>query len=160
MPHWYFIETEGVAEGILLGGQPVYLRKPIPVITKNAGLLHDIGKVKIPDQILNAPRKLTPEEVATVKHHPIYSDEMLPADCDEKVRSAVRHHHEKLCGGYPDNLGQEQISLFARITAISDIYDTMVSRRSYKSSVIAFQVLGLLMEGHLQELTRNWRSCS
>lgn len=113
-----------------------------------AGLLHDIGKVKIPDQILNAPRKLTPEEFAIVKHHPIYSDEMLPADCDEKVRSAVRHHHEKLCGGgYPDNPGQEQISLFARITAISDIYDAMVSRRSYKSSVIAFQVLGLLMEG-------------
>lgn len=113
-----------------------------------AGLLHDIGKVKIPDQILNAPRKLTPEEFAIVKYHPIYSDEMLPADCDERVRSAVRHHHEKLCGGgYPDNLKQEQISLFARITAISDIYDAMVSRRSYKSSVMAFQVLGQLMEG-------------
>lgn len=107
-----------------------------------AGLLHDIGKTKIPESILYAPRKLTEEEFEIMKLHPIFSDELLGEDIDEKIRRAVRCHHEKLDGsGYPDKICGDKVTLFARITAISDIYDAMISKRSYKDSVIVFDIL-------------------
>ena len=106
------------------------------------GVLHDIGKTKIPEEILNAPRKLTPEEFEVMKRHPLYSFELLGDDISEDVRYAVRWHHEKLDGkGYPDGLKAESISYFARITTISDIYDAMLSARSYKKEKIPFDVL-------------------
>ncbi len=105
-------------------------RYPSLILT---GVLHDIGKTKIPEEILNAPRKLTPEEFEVMKRHPLYSFELLGDDISEDVRYAVRWHHEKLDGkGYPDGLKAESISYFARITTISDIYDAMLSARSYK----------------------------
>ena len=108
----------------------------------NIALLHDIGKTKIPEEILNAPRKLTPEEFEVMKRHPLYSFELLGDDISEDVRYAVRWHHEKLDGkGYPDGLKAESISYFARITTISDIYDAMLSARSYKKEKIPFDVL-------------------
>lgn len=107
-----------------------------------AGLLHDIGKIKIPRDILHAPRKLTGEEFEKVKLHPVYSDELLGVDIDRRIRQAVRHHHEKLDGsGYPDGIRGDRISLYARITAISDVYDAMISKRSYKESIVVFDIL-------------------
>ena len=107
-----------------------------------AAIFHDIGKTKIPEEILNAPRKLTPEEFEVMKRHPLYSFELLGDDISEDVRYAVRWHHEKLDGkGYPDGLKAESISYFARITTISDIYDAMLSARSYKKEKIPFDVL-------------------
>lgn len=107
-----------------------------------AGLLHDIGKTRIPEQILLAPRKLTEEEYRIIKKHPVYSSELLDEQYDESVRDAVRHHHEKLDGsGYPDKLCDEKISVFARITAICDVYDAMVSERSYKEERLPFDIL-------------------
>lgn len=106
------------------------------------GLLHDIGKTKIPSAILNAPRKLTPNEFAIMKNHPVYSVELLSPSIDEPVRIAVRQHHEKMDGsGYPDGLKGDEISFFARITAVSDIYDALVSERVYKEARIPFDVL-------------------
>lgn len=107
-----------------------------------SGLLHDIGKTKIPPDILNAPRKLTPAEFSVIKNHPLYSHELLGASIDAPVRLAVLQHHEKLDGsGYPDGLLGDDISLFARITAVSDIYDALISARSYKKSRVPFDVL-------------------
>lgn len=107
-----------------------------------AGLLHDIGKTRIPEQILLAPRKLTEEEYRIIKKHPVYSSELLDEQYDESVRDAVRHHHEKLDGsGYPDKLSGEKISVFARITSICDVYDAMVSERSYKEERLPFDIL-------------------
>lgn len=112
-----------------------------------SGLLHDIGKTKIPEEILNAPRKLTKEEFAIVQRHPVYSYEMLENGFDERVRLTARHHHEKINGkGYPDKLVGDEISLFARITAVSDIYDAMVSKRSYKEGKLSLNVFDSFYE--------------
>lgn len=107
-----------------------------------AGLLHDIGKTKIPEQILFAPRKLTEEEFEVIKHHPIFSYELLDNQYVDVVKDAVLHHHERMDGtGYPDGLSGEKVSVFARITAICDVYDAMVSKRSYKEARIPFDIL-------------------
>ncbi len=108
------------------------------------GLTHDIGKTKIPFEILDAPRKLTPEEYEVIKQHPVYSYELLGKEgvFEERVRQGVRQHHERLGGeGYPDAISGRTISDFARITAISDVYDAMVSQRSYKISHSPFSIL-------------------
>lgn len=120
-----------------------------------AGLLHDIGKTKIPEEILNADRQLTPEEFEIVKKHPVYSYEMLGDQFNEVIRDTVRHHHEKLTGdGYPDRLKDGQISLYTRITTVSDIYDAMISERSYKGALLPFQVFDMFYRESFQGLDR------
>ena len=105
------------------------------------GLLHDCGKALIPPPVLNAPRKLTTVEFEVMKMHAIYSYDIL-SDFPGTVRIAARSHHEKLNGlGYPYKFIGKEIPLEARITAISDIYDAMVSQRSYKKSQSPFKVL-------------------
>ncbi len=102
-----------------------------------AGLMHDIGKTKVPQEILNAPRKLTAEEFELIKLHPVHSFDLLVESgiFSDRVLYAARHHHEKIDkSGYPDGLADSDISDFAKITSISDVYDAMVSSRSYKDS--------------------------
>lgn len=121
-----------------------------------AGLLHDIGKTMVPEEILNAPRRLTEEEVAVMRMHPTYSDDLLKGKFDDNVRLAARHHHEKLNGtGYPDGLVGEQIGFCARVTAISDIYDAMVSARSYKEARLPLDVFDMLYQEEFDGLDRN-----
>ncbi len=108
------------------------------------GILHDVGKTKIPQEILEAPRKLTDDEYEIVKRHPQYSHELLmPGHLfSEKIMMGVRHHHERVDGtGYPDRLSGDEISKYAKITAISDVYDAMVAKRSYKQSCSPIDVL-------------------
>lgn len=120
-----------------------------------AGLLHDIGKTMIPEEIVNAPRRLTQEELAVMRRHPVYSDELLIGKFDDNVRLAARHHHEKLNGtGYPDGIADEEIGFCARITAISDIYDAMVSARSYKGSRLPLDVFDMLYQEEFDGLDR------
>ncbi len=113
-----------------------------------AGLLHDIGKTKIPDEILNAPRQLTDEEFKIIKTHPTHSFNLLELDKPEfnkNVLSGILHHHEKLDGtGYPSKLSGNQIDIFARITAITDVYDALISKRAYKDDFNPFHVCKLL----------------
>ena len=121
-----------------------------------AGLLHDIGKTMIPEEIVNAPRQLTDEEVAIMQMHPVYSGELLAEKFNDNVRLAARHHHEKLTGkGYPDGIADEEIGLYARITAISDIYDAMVSARSYKGTRLALDVFDMLYQEEFDGLDRS-----
>ena len=100
-----------------------------------AGLLHDIGKMAIPNDVLNKPGKLTDNEFATVRNHPEAGSRML---IDSKQVSALvldvcLHHHEKVDGtGYPHRLEGEQISLYARMGAVCDVYDAITSDRPYK----------------------------
>lgn len=120
-----------------------------------AGLLHDIGKTMIPEDILNAPRRLTEEELAVMRRHPVYSDELLKGKFDDNIRLAARHHHEKLTGqGYPDGIMGDEIGLYARITAISDIYDAMVSARSYKGARLPLDVFDMFYEEQFDGLDR------
>ena len=108
------------------------------------GLLHDCGKALIPVQVLNAPRKLTVVEFEVIKMHPVFSYDLLK-DFPDPVRQGARCHHEKINGnGYPDRYTLNDIPWEARITAISDIYDAMVSQRSYKNAGSPFSTMGML----------------
>ena len=108
------------------------------------GLLHDCGKASIPNKILSAPRALTLVEFEVVKTHPEFSGSLM-MDLPETVRLSARGHHEKINGaGYPDGLSGDSIPFMARITAVSDIYDAMVSRRSYKNPNSPFRIMSIV----------------
>ncbi|WP_271193235.1 HD-GYP domain-containing protein [Pseudomonas turukhanskensis] len=101
-----------------------------------AGLLHDIGKMMIPDTILNKPGKLTDAEFNTMRDHPMAGLKLLKdnRDISAIVLDVCLHHHEKVDGsGYPHHLVGEQISLFAKMGAVCDVYDAITSNRPYKS---------------------------
>ncbi len=99
-------------------------------------LLHDVGKIEIPAEILNKPGSLTPEEAALMREHAARGDALLsgiafPWD----IRPMVRHHHERWDGhGYPDRLGGTQIPRAARILCIADVFDALTSARSYRGA--------------------------
>ncbi|MGY4533993.1 putative nucleotidyltransferase with HDIG domain [Pseudomonas sp. TE3786] len=101
-----------------------------------AGLLHDIGKMMIPDAILNKPGKLTDAEFTTMRDHPMAGLQLLKGnrDINAIVLDVCLHHHEKVDGsGYPHRLVGDQISLFAKMGAVCDVYDAITSNRPYKS---------------------------
>lgn len=101
-----------------------------------AGLLHDIGKMTIPPEILNKPGKLTDEEFSIVKEHPWAGHKMLleAGNISEVALDVCLHHHEKINGkGYPYGLIGEEISIYARMGAVCDVYDAITSNRPYKS---------------------------
>jgi putative nucleotidyltransferase with HDIG domain len=101
-----------------------------------AGMLHDLGKAAMPQDILNKPGKLTPEEFDIIKQHAMRGYEMLVAGANvsEGVLDVCRHHHERWDGtGYPDGLAGEKISLLARMGAVCDVYDAVTSDRPYKA---------------------------
>lgn len=102
---------------------------------KNAAYLHDIGKIGIPDNILNKPVKLTDEELGVIKEHTVIGAEILKnITLIDHVKEAARSHHERYDGrGYPDGLKGEEIPLYARIIAVADSFDAMKSRRIYRS---------------------------
>jgi putative nucleotidyltransferase with HDIG domain len=100
-----------------------------------AGLLHDIGKMAVPKDILQKPGKLTHEEYNTIKNHPEAGYEMLRGGKNvcRMALDVVRHHHEKVDGsGYPQALSATQISLPAKMGAVCDVYDAITSNRPYK----------------------------
>ena len=108
-----------------------------------SGLLHDIGKLAIPDEVLNKPGKLTDEEFALIKSHPKTGYEMLRnQDIDTRIKQAAFMHHERYDGsGYPNRLSSEFLSDFAMIVAIADVYDAMTAARSYREPLCPFQVI-------------------
>ena len=98
------------------------------------GLLHDVGKIGVPDAVINKPAKLTEEEYAQIKTHPVMGDRILK-NIRERPKLAIgaRWHHERYDGtGYPDGLSGDKIPEEARIIAVADAYDAMTSRRSYR----------------------------
>lgn len=100
----------------------------------NAAALHDLGKIDIPDAILQKPSALTPEEFEIMKRHTVLGWERLRGmgEDDELLLSVVRHHHERVDGlGYPDGLKGEEIHLAARMFAVVDSFDAMTSVRPY-----------------------------
>lgn len=101
-----------------------------------AGLLHDLGKAAMPQEIINKPGKLTDEEFTIIKSHPLRGHEMLLASGvdNEHVLDVARHHHERMDGtGYPDKFTAENITLIARMSAVCDVYDAITSNRPYKA---------------------------
>src|SRR5262249_45326264 len=104
---------------------------------ERAALLHDLGKLAIPDRLLDKPGPLTADEYAKVKHHAaIGSDMLIGMGGDGLLASFVRHHHESWDGsGYPDGLNREDIPLGARVLAIVDCYDALTSDRPYRRAL-------------------------
>ncbi len=111
---------------------------PGPVIeeVRLGGILHDIGKIGVPESILNKPSRLTPEEYEVIKIHSWKGADFLEpfkVKAIGRIRGMVRHHHEMVDGsGYPDHLKGENIPLGARIIAVADSFDSMISERAYK----------------------------
>ena len=110
--------------------------------------VHDIGKVGIPENILNKPGKLTEEEYEFMKQHPVLGETILmPLGSMRACLDPVRHHHEKLNGtGYPDGLSNDEISLEARILAVVDIFDALNSTRPYRVKMPLIKTRTILNE--------------
>jgi len=122
-----------------------------------AGMLHDLGKAAMPQEVLNKPGKLTPAEFAIIKQHPVRGYEMLLAGgaVSEDAMDVCRHHHERMDGtGYPDALAGEQISLLSRMGAVCDVYDAVTSDRPYKAGWDPAQALAQMAtwKGHFDPM--------
>jgi len=122
-----------------------------------AGILHDVGKSQIDINIVNKPGRLGAEEFEQMKQHPGFSYQVLMQHGvkNPAIISGVRDHHEKLNGkGYPRGLKDGEISKFARIIAIADIFNALTTRRSYKPALTTFEALKIMkhdMAGELDE---------
>ena len=119
-----------------------------------AGLMHDIGKLLIPSDILNKPGSLTDEEFAKIKQHPALGYEILKRqpDLDSRIKKAALMHHERCDGsGYPTGLTEDYIDNFAMIVAIADVYDAMTAARSYRSPLCPFEVISKFEEDGFQK---------
>lgn len=118
------------------------------------GMLHDIGKARVPLQILDKPGRLTPEEQGTMRYHPSHSRDIMATleGLDPRAVAMAVHHHEKLDGsGYPDGLKDAQIDDLVRLTSIADVFSALIDERSYKPAM-SYEAAFAKMEsmaGHL-----------
>lgn len=131
------------AFGKFLNLEPMALRT-----LERASVLHDVGKIGIPDSVLLKPAALTDDEWKLMRRHPVIGEEICkPLKSLRDVLPVVRHHHEKWNGtGYPDGLAGENIPYLARIFQLVDAYDAMTSARPYKKAFPTEKVLGILEE--------------
>lgn len=118
-----------------------------------AGLLHDIGKCQIPDEILMKPQRLSKPEYEFVKMHSQFGYDCIKnQDLDLRVKRAVLHHHERCDGsGYPYGLSAEQLEDFECIIAIADVYDAMTADRCYRSALCPFEAIAFFEQEGLQK---------
>lgn len=155
--HDYYTHTHSINVSIytLSLGSFLGIRGKDLEVLGMAAILHDLGKSKIDYEIINKNGKLSDDEFLQMKNHPALGHEIALklGINDERILSGIRHHHEKVRGGgYPDNLSGEQISQFARIIGVCDVFDALSTKRSYKDPMSSFESLKLMkeqMEGHL-----------
>ena len=148
--HCQRLSTLGAALGTRLGLGP----EDISALTRG-GVLHDLGKIGIPDAVLLKPAALTAAEFEQMKQHTLIGD-LLCSElrCLQAVRPIVRHHHERLDGsGYPDGLRRNAVPLLAQIIGIVDVYDALTSVRPYHQPIDSGQAFEIL----LAEASRGWR---
>jgi len=119
-----------------------------------AGIVHDVGKVAVPDLILLKPGLLTPEEMVIMRKHSEVGERICaPLRSFRLVLPIIRHHHEKRNGsGYPDGLRGEEIPLTARILQLADVYDALTTDRPYRTAVASEVALSMMDE----EATHGW----
>ena len=128
-------------------------KRQINLISK-AAALHDVGKIAIPDAILNAPRRLTPEEFEEMKKHTLYGCELLERFKFEETEfyrycyDICKMHHERADGkGYPQGLTEDEIPIYCQVVGIADCFDALVSKRVYKDSMSAEDAYAMIVNG-------------
>jgi putative two-component system response regulator len=124
------------------------------IALRRGGILHDIGKIAVPDSVLKKPGGLGPEEWESMRRHPVIGEEICrPLRSLASVLPIIRHHHEHWNGrGYPDGLAGEQIPLLARVLQVADAYDALTTDRPYKAALSHEQARDQL----LREAQRGW----
>ncbi len=112
-----------------------------------SGLIHDIGKVGVPELILNKPGKLDDDEFEAIKRHTVIGETICrPLNSLSMCLDPIRHHHEKIDGtGYPDGLSGDQLTIDSRIIAVADIYDALTSDRPYRDKMPMDQVKEIIL---------------
>lgn len=126
---------------MLIGGWLNLAREDIKTVIL-AGLLHDLGKARIPNELLNKKGKLSVQEFEEIKRHAIYGYEMGKdnPEISEEIKDVILMHHEREDkSGYPLHAGADDLSIFTKIVAVADVYDAMTSNRSYKKALTPFE---------------------
>jgi len=138
--------SQRVTEYALWGGVSIPMSQGELGLLEYAGILHDIGKIGMPDSILRKPGRLTPQEWDMVRRHPVIGANIInDIPFLEQARKLVLHHHEKYDGtGYPDGLVGNDIPIGARLLAVADSFDSMTSDRSYRAALSANRALNEL----------------
>jgi len=146
---WTAGHSERVTQLGVKIGEKMGLKKDEIDVLHRGGLLHDIGKIGVPAAILDKPARLTPEEFEIMKKHPDIGATILqPISAYADVIPIVRQHHERWDGsGYPDGLAGRQIHRYARIYAVADVYDAVISDRPYRPGLSPDAVIRIIVDG-------------
>src|SRR6202158_2955405 len=130
------------------------IKEELRIALRRAGVIHDIGKLAVPEHILLKNGPLTPEEWIVMKNHPVLGERICsPLKSFRLVLPIIRHHHEKLDGsGYPDGLKGSEIPLTARVLTTVDIYDALTTERPYRKALASEKAFEILRE----EVARGW----
>src|SRR5713226_1507852 len=135
-------------------GEKLGLPQDLRVALRRGGLIHDIGKLAVPEHILLKPGPLTPEERKIMERHTVIGEEICaPLRSFRHVLPIIRHHHEKQDGsGYPDGLKGDEVPLTARILQTVDVYDALVTERPYRKAMSPEDAFSVMR----QEVQRGW----
>ncbi|HEV8440216.1 MAG TPA: HD-GYP domain-containing protein [Methylomirabilota bacterium] len=143
--HGHSTRVAGLARQLAVGmGLPAHRAERVA----QAALLHDLGKIGVPERVLGKPGPLTAEEWEIMRRHPVTGAQIVsPLEFFDEGAIIVRHHHERLDGsGYPDGLAGEAIPLGARIVAVADVYDALTSDRPYRRSLSQADAVRVLQD--------------
>jgi putative two-component system response regulator len=145
---------ERLAEYSARLGEHLQLPEEQLIALRRAGVVHDVGKIAVPDAILLKPGRLTAEEWTLIKEHPVVGERICaPLKSFRLVLPIIRHHHEKLDGsGYPDGLRGDAIPVTARVLQIVDVYDALTTDRPYKKAFPIVDALQTMKE----EVAKGW----
>src|ERR1039458_2621253 len=145
---------ERLAEYSARLGEHLQLPQEQLIALRRAGVVHDVGKIAVPDAILLKPGRLTAEEWTLIKEHPVVGERICaPLKSFRMVLPIIRHHHEKFDGsGYPDGLRGEAIPVTARVLQVVDVYDALTTERPYKKAFSVTEALQTMRE----EVAKGW----
>lgn len=149
------IITRFLLQALARDGYPLGLSDQEIQLISEAAVMHDVGKITVPDAILNKPGRLTPEEYEIVKQHTVTGCEVAKklkfvrgADYMRYCLDICRHHHERWDGnGYPDGLKGDEISIWAQVVSIADVYDALTNERVYKKAYSHEKALEMITGG-------------
>ncbi len=145
---------ERLAEYSARLGEQIGLPEEQLIALRRGGVVHDIGKIAVPDSILLKPGALSEEEWTLIREHPVVGERICaPLKSFRSVLPIIRHHHEKFDGsGYPDRLRGQSIPITARVLQIVDVYDALTTERPYKRAFSSTEALQTMKE----EVARGW----